>query len=161
MKHNKNKKDCKIKVSIMRPFQDMKIGARLKLELDNGYNLYKKNDTAIINGEKLSRNKLLTEELLLNPSLQEWCDIIFKIVINDDVSIDLNKFNGLKMFKNNTYFVKTSLKDVIDYLLAIENSEDPNEEELFLRVIEAMDRVINITLDIKNVFTDFYNKLKK
>lgn len=162
----------KLRVSILKPFPDIRLGSRLILESDsNVKNLYAKHDSVVLaTGESVGRNKLLMERLAKSELAQEWVNVVFKISGVDDRQKELlfsflsDESKVITDNKNGVLYINTSLNKIINLLSYInKNNHDSNGgsvsdslDSLYFKIKTALDRVIEMQIKIPYVFSSFY-----
>lgn len=164
-----DKKNNELRVSIMKPFPDIRLGGRLYFETNPDVaDLYGRKDTVSMkDGSTCSRNELILNSVANDRSLQKWTDIIIKIVSGDvknkclDILENVIGLDGFSYLSSNTQkilFVKISLDNLLEFIFKTKEGSNSTEESKILAnsFIEAMDRIISIQIKVSNVFSQFY-----
>lgn len=163
-----------LRVSIMKPFPDIRLGGRLSYEVNPDIEeLYGRKDTVEMkDGSICRRNEMILKSVAENIELQKWTEIVLKIVsenIEDNcLSIlykYINKDEVLALSSNNKRiaFVKINLMNLLKFVFSVKKNTSASEAELIVadKFVDAMDRVIAIQIKVSNVFTDFCKLCKE
>jgi hypothetical protein len=153
-----------LRVSVMKPFFDIRVGARFKLECSEEVkDLYGSKDTATMkDGTKVSRNKLIMTTLAENEDCQKWVNILLKVVIPEgtDIKDEVPNFDNYFIPNNRkSVYINCNLNELLVWLKYFDSKSDVEVEKFgrfYNKVFEALDRVIEMQINVPNVFTSFY-----
>lgn len=159
-----------VRVSVLKPFPDITLGARIyqRAKAQNPSSLYGERGTAIIDGVVVSRHKLLMDTLFKNKELLNWPVVYLKTFLPEDT---LSTFIGSKAlvikrdeateFGWNEANIRIELSDMLELLVRLEDSDNYIAQDFFAKIIDAMNRIIEFQIGIASVFTSFYYKWKE
>lgn len=153
-----------LRVSVMKPFFDIRVGARLKLECSEEVkDLYGSRDVATMkDGTKVSRNKLIMTTLAKDEDCQRWVNILLKVVIPEgtDIKDEVPNFENYFIQKDRkSVYINCNLNELLVWLKLFDsntNVELSKFSRFYKKVFEALDRVIEMQINVPYVFTSFY-----
>lgn len=169
IKNTNNELYKRLRVSIMKPFPDIRLGGRLKAEVaENVADLYNGKNTYLLkDGTTGNRNEYVLNQVLSDPVLQEWTDIIFKVsgLESDEyneISNTIEKIH-VESLGGDLWFFKVDMRVLLESLYKIDSSESSSEllKAFAKKAVSAMNRVIKMQIDAPFVFTAFYKKYKE
>ena len=153
-----------LRVSVMKPFFDIRVGARFKLECSEEVkDLYGSRDTATMkDGSKVSRNKLIMTTLAEDENCQKWVNILLKVVIPEgtDIKDEVPNFENYFIRKDRkSVYINCNLNELLVWLKRFDSNvhvDTMKFDRFYKKVFEALDRVIEMQISVPYVFTSFY-----
>lgn len=155
----------KVKISVLKPFPNILLGARLFCELNpSSYTIYSdKKGESIALGEELKRHEVLLDVLKnqCKTTFGNYTLIVFKVV-NNGLNIDtFNKYCLSTVCGDSDpslCYCSITLGGLVKYLTE-EKEEFENKEFFDKKIVDAMDRIIRIQINVPEVFSKFLKSL--